>query len=59
MDLGTVIARGVLNEVDQANVLMPNLENARRLPQKELESEYVCSLIQLLSQFPEDDMYSS
>ena len=54
-----MIARGVLNEVDQANVLMPNLENARKLPQKELESEYVCSLIQLLSQFPEDDMYSS
>ena len=53
-----MIARGVLNEGDQANVLMPNLENARKLPQKELESEYVRSY-SCYSQFPEDDMYSS
>ena len=42
------IARGVLNDGDQANVLMPNFDNARKLPQKELEIEYVCSCIQLL-----------
>ena len=34
-----MIARGVLNEVDQPNVLMPNFDNVRKLVQKELESE--------------------
>ena len=45
-----MIARSVLNEGDQPNVLMPN---ARKLAQKEPESEYVCSN-SCYSQFPED-----
>ena len=48
-----MIARGVLNEDDQPNVLTPNFDNARKLGQKELESEYVCSN-SYYSQFPED-----
>ena len=52
-----MIARGVLNESGQANVLMPNFDNARILVQKELESEYVCSN-SCYSQFPEDEMHS-
>ena len=52
-----MIARGVLNEGDQPNVLTPNFDNARKLGQKELESEYVCSN-SCYSQFPEDEMYS-
>ena len=48
-----MIARGVLNEGNQPNVLMPNFDNARKLAQKELESEYVCSN-SCYSQFPED-----
>ena len=38
-----MIARSFLNEGDQANFLMPNFDNARKLPQKELEIECVCS----------------
>ena len=52
-----MIARVVLHEVDQANVLMPNFNNARKLAQKELESEYVCTN-SCYSPFPEDEMYS-
>ena len=48
-----MIARGVLNEDDQPNALTPNFDNARKLAQKELESEYVCSN-SCCSQFPED-----
>ena len=51
MDLGTAIARVVLHEGDQPNVLTANF---RKLAQKELESEYVCPN----SPFPEDEMYS-
>ena len=53
MDLGTVVARSVLNEGDHSNVLMPNFDNARKLAQKELESEHVCSN-SCYCQFPED-----
>ena len=35
-----MIARVVSNEGDQPNVLMPNFDNARKLVQKELGSEY-------------------
>ena len=51
-----MIARAVLNEGDQPNVLMPNLGNERKLAQKELESGCVCT--NSYSQFPEDEMYS-
>ena len=37
-----MIAKGVLNEGDQPNVLMPSFDNARKLVQKELENECVC-----------------
>ena len=57
MDLGTVIARVVLNEGHQPNALMPNFDNARELVQKELEIECVCPN-SCCSQFPEDEMYS-
>ena len=57
MDLDTVIARSVLNEDDQPNVLVPNFDNARKLVRKQLESECVCQN-SCYSQFPEDDMYS-
>ena len=52
-----MIARGVLNEGDQLNVLMPDFDNARKLAQKELESECVCPS-NCYSQFPVDDIYS-
>ena len=48
-----MIARVVINEGDQPNVLMPNFDNTRKLAQKELESEYVCSN-SCYTQFPED-----
>ena len=32
-----MIARGVLNEGDQSNVLIPKFDNARKPAQKELE----------------------
>ena len=54
MDLGTVIARGVLNEGDEPNVPVPNFDNARK---KELESLCVCPN-SCYSQFPEDEMCS-
>ena len=37
-----MIARVLLNESDQPNVLIPTFDNARKVAQKELESEYVC-----------------
>ena len=49
-----MIARGVLNEGDKPNVLMPNFDNARKLAQKGLESECVCPN-SCYSQFPEDE----
>ena len=52
-----MIARVVLNEGDQPNVLMLNFDNARKLAQKGLESECVCPN-SCYSQFPEDEMYS-
>ena len=42
---------------DQPNVLVPNRDNARKLVQKEQESEFVCPK-SCYSKFPEDDMYS-
>ena len=48
-----MIARVVINEGDQPNVLMLNFDNARKQAQKELESEYVCSN-SCYTQFPED-----
>ena len=52
-----MIARGVLNEGDQPNVLMPDFDNARKLAQKELESECVCPS-NCYSQFPVNEIYS-
>ena len=52
-----MIARVVLHEGDQPNVIVPNFSNARKLVQKELESEYVCTN-SCYSQFSEDKMYS-
>ena len=52
-----MIAGVVLHEGDQPNVLTPNFNNARKLAQKELESEYVCTN-SCYSPFPEDEMYS-
>ena len=57
MDLGTMIARVVLNEEYQPNILFPNFDNERKLVQKELERECVCPN-NYYSQFPEDEMYS-
>ena len=37
-----MIARVVLNEDYQSNILIPNFDNERKLVQKELESECVC-----------------
>ena len=48
-----MIAKGVLNEGDQPNVLMPSFDNARKLVQKELESECVCPN-SCYGKFPED-----
>ena len=36
-----MLARVLLNESDQPNVLIPTFDNARKVAQKELESEYV------------------
>ena len=52
-----MIARGPLNEGEQPNLLMPNFDNARKLVQKELESECVCPN-NCYRPFPEDEMYS-
>ena len=52
-----MIARVVLNEDYQPNILIPNFNNERKLAQKELESECVCPN-NCYSQFPEDEMYS-
>ena len=42
LDLGTVIARVGTNENDHPSVLMPNLDDERRLVQKELGSGCGC-----------------
>ena len=39
----------------RGSVVMPNFDNARKLVQKELESECVCPN-SCYSQFPEDEM---
>ena len=52
-----MLARVLLNEGDQPNVFIPTFDNARKVAQKELESEYVCSN-NCYSQFTEDEMYS-
>ena len=44
-DLVTVIARVVLSEGDQPNVLVPNFDNPKNLVRKELESECVCQTV--------------
>ena len=57
LDLGTVIARVGTNENDHPSVLMPNLDDERRLVQKELGSGCGCPH-NCYSQFSEDEMYS-
>ena len=52
-----MIARVVLNEDYQPNILIHNFDNERKLAQKELESECVCPN-NCYGQFPEDEMYS-
>ena len=52
-----MLARVLLNEGDQPNVLIPIFDNARKVVQKELESECVCPN-NCYSQFTEDEMYS-
>ena len=49
-----LIAGGVLNEGDQANVLMPNFDNAKK---KSLKVNMFTHTV-VVSQFPEDDKYS-
>jgi len=57
LNLGTILARVLLNEGDKPNALIPNFDNARKVAQKELESECVCPN-NCYGQFPEDEMYS-
>ena len=40
-----MIARVVLSEGDQPNVLVPNFDNPNNLVRKELESECVCQTV--------------
>ena len=52
-----MLARVLLNEGDQPNVLILNFDNAGKVAQKELESKCVCPN-NCYSQFTEDEMYS-
>ena len=55
--IGMVVARVGTNEDDHPSVLMPNLDDKRRLVQKELGSGCGCPH-NCYSQFSEDEMYS-
>ena len=51
-----MIARVVLNEDYQPNILIPNFDRERKVVQNELESECVCPN-NCYCQFSEDEMY--
>ena len=52
-----MLSRVLLNEGDQPKVLIPNFDSARKVMQRELESESVYPN-SCCSQFTEDEMYS-